>query len=74
MNIQNQLKLWFVNDSQLAFLYEGFGIPILESLKKEYSVCLSNTSCFLEVARMVACYFDLMTMNQFRCCVLSHGI
>lgn len=39
-------------------LYEGFGLPILESFLHHCPVCLSNTSCFPEVAKDAAIYFD----------------
>lgn len=39
-------------------LYEGFGIPILEAFANECPVCLSNASCFPEVAGEAALYFD----------------
>lgn len=39
-------------------LYEGFGIPILEAFQNKCPVCLSNTSCFPEIAQQAACYFD----------------
>lgn len=38
--------------------YEGFGIPILEAFSHGCPVCLSNTSCFPEVAGDAGCYFD----------------
>jgi glycosyltransferase involved in cell wall biosynthesis len=59
-----------VSDNQLAnlyhfaacfvypSLYEGFGIPILEAFKHRCPVALSNTSCFPEIARDSALYFD----------------
>ena len=58
------------NDSQMASLYryalcfvfpshyEGFGIPILEAFHNNCPVCLSNTSCFPEVADDAAVYFN----------------
>lgn len=39
-------------------LYEGFGIPILEAFKNNCPVCLSNSSCFPEIAKDAAVYFD----------------
>lgn len=60
----------FVSDEQLAnlyhyaecfvypSLYEGFGIPILESFFHGCPVCISNTSCFPEVALDAASYFN----------------
>lgn len=70
LNIQNQLIQLSVNDRQLASLYkyalmfiypslyEGFGIPILEAFKNECPVCLSDASCFPEIAGDAACYFN----------------
>jgi glycosyltransferase involved in cell wall biosynthesis len=39
-------------------LYEGFGIPILESWTCGAPVVLSNNSCFREIAGDAALYFD----------------
>lgn len=39
-------------------LYEGFGIPILEAFANNCPICLSNASCFPEVAGEAAVYFD----------------
>lgn len=39
-------------------LYEGFGIPILESFSHGCPACISNTSCFPEVASDAASYFN----------------
>ena len=39
-------------------LYEGFGIPILESFASNCPVILSNTSSFPEVAGDAGSYFD----------------
>ena len=38
--------------------YEGFGIPILEAFANNCPVCLSNTSCFPEIAGNAAVYFN----------------
>ena len=40
-------------------LYEGFGIPILESFTNNCPVILSKASCFPEVAGNAALYFEL---------------
>lgn len=68
--ISNQLFQISASDEQLASLYkyallfvypslyEGFGIPILEAFKNECPVCLSQSSCFPEIAGNAACYFD----------------
>ena len=39
-------------------LFEGFGIPILEAFASNCPVCLSNSSCFPEIAGDAAVYFD----------------
>lgn len=39
-------------------LYEGFGIPLLESMAAGCPVVCSNSSSFPEVASDAACYFD----------------
>ena len=38
--------------------YEGFGLPILEAMAAKCPMALSNTSCFPEIARGAASYFD----------------
>ena len=50
----------FLNNQFFIFpsLYEGFGIPILEAFANECPVCLSSASCFPEIARQGALYFD----------------
>ena len=47
-------------------LYEGFGIPILESFKNGCPACVSNTSCFPEIAGDAALYFDPDNKNSIR--------
>ena len=39
-------------------LYEGFGMPILEAFANNCPVCLSNASCFPEIAGNAGVYFD----------------
>lgn len=68
--VNNVMLLGFVKDEELASLYhyaecfvypslyEGFGIPILEAFSHDCPVCISNTSCFPEVAGDAASYFD----------------
>ena len=38
--------------------YEGFGIPILEAWKNNCPICISNASCFPEIAGNAAAFFD----------------
>jgi glycosyltransferase involved in cell wall biosynthesis len=38
--------------------FEGFGIPILEAFANNCPVCLSNSSCFPEIAGNAALYFN----------------
>jgi glycosyltransferase involved in cell wall biosynthesis len=56
----NQLSYFYQNALLFVFpsLYEGFGIPILESFACECPLVCSNTSSFLEVAGDGAYYFD----------------
>ena len=39
-------------------IFEGFGIPILEAFANNCPVCLSNSSCFPEIAGNAALYFN----------------
>jgi glycosyltransferase involved in cell wall biosynthesis len=39
-------------------LYEGFGLPLLESMNMDCPVICSNTSCFSEVTNNAAAMFD----------------
>lgn len=60
----------FASESELAYLYknalcfvypsmyEGFGIPILEAYGYECPLCLSQESCFPEIALDGGAYFD----------------
>lgn len=66
----NICNVGYVTDEELASLYhyadcfvypslyEGFGIPILEAFYHGCPACISNTSCFPEVALDAACYFN----------------
>lgn len=72
LGIKKQVFAISVNDNLLNTLYshalafvfpsifEGFGIPILEAFANNCPVCLSNSSCFPEVAGNAALYFDPM--------------
>jgi len=66
-----QLKFLYKNALLFAFpsLYEGFGIPILEAMSVGCPVVLSNTSCFPEIARKNALYFDPTSKESIKNCV-----
>jgi len=51
-------------------LYEGFGMPILEAFAAECPICISNTSCFPEIAKDAAIYFDPLSIDSIRLAVL----
>ena len=55
-----QLKYLYKNAICFVYpsLYEGFGIPILEAFESECPVLLHNGSCFPEIAKEAALYFD----------------
>jgi len=66
----DQIKYFSGDDKKLNFLYskayafvfpsfyEGFGIPLLESMNMGCPIVCSNTSSFLEVANDAALFFD----------------
>ena len=84
-------NLFFFYKNALAFfypsLYEGFGIPLLESFACGCPLFCSNTSCFPEIAGKGAHYFDpnnkasmkevviklLQNSDNFRESLLNHG-
>ncbi len=45
-------------------LYEGFGMPILEAFANNCPTALSNSSCFYEIAKDAAIYFDPTDKQQ----------
>jgi glycosyltransferase involved in cell wall biosynthesis len=49
--------------------YEGFGIPILEAFALGCPVILSKTSCFPEIAKDAALFFDPKSVSDIRSCV-----
>jgi glycosyltransferase involved in cell wall biosynthesis len=50
-------------------LYEGFGMPILEAFSNNCPVCLSDTSCFPEIAGEAAAYFDPSDKDSMAGCI-----
>lgn len=54
--------LYSLYQNALVFVFpsiaEGFGIPILEAFANKCPICLSNTSCFPEIAGDAGIYFD----------------
>lgn len=70
LNIDNRVVSIQANESLLNHLYkyarvfvfpslyEGFGMPILEAFANDCPVCLSNSSCFPEIAGNAGEYFD----------------
>ena len=55
LNSYYQQALCFVFPS----IYEGFGIPIMESMINNCPIILTNNSCFPEVAGEAALYYEL---------------
>jgi glycosyltransferase involved in cell wall biosynthesis len=70
LNIEAQVKTLHPDDKTLfalyhhakvfvyPSLYEGFGIPILEAFSSGVPCCISEASCFPEIAQNAAAYFD----------------
>lgn len=70
LGLKNKITAMQVNDQVLnelyahaqlfiyPSLYEGFGMPILEAFANNCPVCLSNSSCFPEIAGTAGQYFD----------------
>lgn len=70
LGIGKQVKQYNVDDDTLVYfyqhalmfvfpsLYEGFGIPVLESFACNCPLVCSNTSSLPEIAGSGACYFD----------------
>lgn len=57
---EKELNSFYANALVFVFpsLYEGFGMPILEAFANNCPICISNTSCFPEIAKNAAMYFD----------------
>lgn len=46
--------------------YEGFGMPILEAFSNECPICISDSSCFPEIAQDAASYFDPASVDSMQ--------
>ena len=78
LGIENRVSARFVPDNEMrevfahasAFIYpskcEGFGLPILEAWANGCPVVLANASCFSEIARDAALYFNLDDADGLR--------
>ena len=65
------LSILYQNAQLFIFpsIYEGFGIPILESFSCGCPVACSNTSSFPEIAQDAAAYFDPMDEASIYNCI-----
>lgn len=65
---ENELGLYYKNAICFVFpsLYEGFGIPVLESMSCRCPVVLASHSSFPEVAGDAGVYFDLNNANDLK--------
>jgi len=66
-----ELKFLYENATVFIFpsLYEGFGIPVLESFASGCLTCLSNTSSLQENGGKGALYFDPYSPDDIKNCV-----
>lgn len=62
----NELINLYKNAVAFVFpsFYEGFGLPILEAMAAECPMILSNTSCFPEIAKNAALYFNPNSLDE----------
>lgn len=65
---EQQMRLIYKKAAVFVFpsLYEGFGIPILESFECGCPVAISNTGSFPEVAKDAAEYFDPRSIDSIK--------
>lgn len=65
---EDQLGLFYKNARCFVFpsMYEGFGIPVLESMACGCPIVLSNASSFPEVAGDAGIYFDIDSKEDLR--------
>lgn len=78
LGIKSNIELRNCSDAQLQAAYkkaicliypseyEGFGIPILEAWSMNCPVILSNASCFPEIAKEGALYFEPLNVLELR--------
>jgi len=83
LGISKQILQYNLDDDSLAYfyknalafifpsLYEGFGIPVLESFACGSPLLCSNVSSLPEVAGVAACYFDPYSEESMRNAVLK---
>jgi glycosyltransferase involved in cell wall biosynthesis len=83
LNIKKQILQYNLDDDSLAYfyknammfifpsLYEGFGIPVLESFACECPLLCSNTSSLPEIAGEGALYFDPYSEISIKSAVLQ---
>lgn len=68
IDIPNETALNELYSNAICFvfpsLYEGFGLPILEAFANNCPVILANASCFPEIARNAALYFEVNEPNS----------
>jgi len=66
-------ELKFLYENAVAFifpsLYEGFGIPVLESFASGCLTCLSNSSSLKEIAGKGALYFEPDSSEDIKVCI-----
>jgi glycosyltransferase involved in cell wall biosynthesis len=65
---ENELQDIYAKAALFVFpsLYEGFGFPILEAFSSGCPIVLSNASCFPEIAKDAAVYFDPYSVEDMR--------
>lgn len=65
---EEQLGLFYKNAKCFVFpsMYEGFGIPVLESMACGCPIVLSNTSSFPEVAGNAGIYFEVNNQKDLK--------
>lgn len=65
----SQIPFYYSNALLFVFpsIYEGFGMPILESFACKCPVVCSDTSCFKEIAKNGALYFNPFSTESIYC-------